>query len=153
MPCLPQVYHGVPVIAMPIYLDQYDFATKLVHRAGMGVKVDFHAFTEDSLLSAISEVLSNSTYRENAARASKLLRDRPLSAKEEFLYHVEYVIRHKGIGRMAPEALQHYSTLQLYGLDIWASLLGLAFGLLAIAGCGCMKCLRCCCRTRKVKTS
>lgn len=55
------VYHGVPVVAVPLFGDQYDNAERIVSR-GMGVKVDIATLTSDQLADAIKTVVSNPRY-------------------------------------------------------------------------------------------
>ena len=53
------VYHGVPMVAVPLFGDQYDNAQRLVSR-GMAVKVDIATLTSDELAQAIRTVLTDS---------------------------------------------------------------------------------------------
>ncbi len=111
-------FHGVPVVSIPIFVDQYDMAVKLTERAKMGVKVDFGTITSRALESAITEVLTNSTYRQNAKRTSKLFKDHPISAKERFYFYVDYIIRNNGASHLQMEAVQNLNTAQLYIVDV-----------------------------------
>ena len=52
------VYHGVPMVAVPLFGDQYDNAQRIVSR-GMGVKVDISTLTSDELADAIRTVISD----------------------------------------------------------------------------------------------
>lgn len=51
-------YHGVPIVAMPIFADQMSNAAS-VEKEGWGVRVEFATVTEVSLLHAIKNVLEN----------------------------------------------------------------------------------------------
>uniref|UniRef100_A0AAV2LRQ7 UDP-glucuronosyltransferase n=1 Tax=Knipowitschia caucasica TaxID=637954 RepID=A0AAV2LRQ7_KNICA len=70
------IYHGVPVVGVPVFFDQYDNLLRLEERGGAKIltlsKVD-----EDSILTHVQEVLSNQSYRENMQRLSRLHRDQP----------------------------------------------------------------------------
>ena len=50
------VYHGVPMVAVPLFGDQYDNAQRLVSR-GMAVKLDISTLTSDELEQAIRIVI------------------------------------------------------------------------------------------------
>ena len=52
------VYHGVPMVAVPLFGDQYDNAQRLVSR-GMAVKVDIATLTSDELANAIRTVAND----------------------------------------------------------------------------------------------
>lgn len=54
-------YHGVPVVAFPIWSDQPVHARQIV-RAGMGLWVDINSVTEDELHKAVSRILSEPRY-------------------------------------------------------------------------------------------
>ena len=56
------VYHGVPVVAVPLFGDQYDNAQRIVSR-GMGVKVDISTLTSDKLVDAIRTVIHDPRYK------------------------------------------------------------------------------------------
>lgn len=51
-------YHGVPVVAMPIGIDQIMNADKIVIE-GWAEKVDFSTLNEDDLMAAIQKVLQD----------------------------------------------------------------------------------------------
>lgn len=53
------IYHGVPGVANPIFLDQFGNAQKLVHRAKMGVSLDYKSFTEYGFAQALQEALDH----------------------------------------------------------------------------------------------
>ena len=61
----------------------------------MGVSLDTKTMTEWDLAHAIDKVLTNPTFKENAKITQTLLNDKLVEAKDEFLYPVKYVIRHK----------------------------------------------------------
>ncbi len=51
------VYHGVPMVAIPLFGDQFDNAQRVVSR-GMGVKLDITTLTSDELAKAIGIVIN-----------------------------------------------------------------------------------------------
>lgn len=52
------VYHGVPIVAFPVFADQGDNARRIVDR-GLGVTIDKNTITEEVVYSAIITVLNN----------------------------------------------------------------------------------------------
>lgn len=52
------VFHGVPLVAVPIFADQGDNARRVSER-GLGVTVDKTEISEEQIYSAITTVLSN----------------------------------------------------------------------------------------------
>ena len=117
------LYHGIPVVAIPLFVDQPSNAIRLVNRLNMGVMVDFRSMTEETLMTAIIEVINNQTYRDNAKKAQSLFRDQQTSPSSRVMYYIEYVIRHKSIGHLASRPLATLSFLQLWSIDVLTVLL------------------------------
>lgn len=91
------IYHGVPILAIPIFADQPMNAARAVE-GGYALKLAYRDpdFTEEKVEQLINELLNNPKYTENVKRRSELFHDRPMSPMETAVYWVEYVIRHKG---------------------------------------------------------
>ncbi|RZC38653.1 UDPGT, Glyco tran 28 C and/or NAD binding 10 domain containing protein, partial [Asbolus verrucosus] len=89
------VYHGVPVIGIPVFGDQkYNIAAAVSN--GYAVSIALNELTEEKLSWALNEILNNPKYRENVQKRSKLMHDQPLKPIDAAVYWVEHVIRHKG---------------------------------------------------------
>lgn len=50
--------HGVPILAIPIYGDQFQNA-KLAEENGMGIKMEFEDISSENILNAINKILDN----------------------------------------------------------------------------------------------
>ncbi|XP_060528216.1 UDP-glucosyltransferase 2-like [Cylas formicarius] len=109
-------YYGVPIIAVPFFLDQEGNAKRLVE-SGAAVYLPYKHLSESSLHAAVQEILTNKSYRQNAKLRSQLLRDRVVSPLDEAIYWVEYVLRH-GNGRHLRNTVMELSWLQVYLLDV-----------------------------------
>lgn len=114
-------YHGVPMLAIPLFGDQHDNANKMV-QAGYGQHVDILTFSEESFGAGLHEVLANPKYKENVQKFARLYRDRPLSARESFVYWTEYVLRHHGAGHMQ-SPLVHMNFIESNNLDVFGFIL------------------------------
>ncbi|KAK2186774.1 hypothetical protein NP493_189g02004 [Ridgeia piscesae] len=110
-------YNAVPVVAMPICTDGFRNALKLTS-AGMAFPLDFKTLTEDSLESAIWEVLNDTRYKRNASRVAALLSDTLVPPRDKFLYYVGYVIRHGGVAHWQADVLHTMNNWQLFNYDI-----------------------------------
>ena len=95
------IYHGVPIVAIPLFSDQPSNAHRLVQRLHMGILVVYQTMTEDTLRNAIRDVLLNDTYKENAMRARSLQLDQQTTPLSRVKFYIDYVIRHKGIDKLA----------------------------------------------------
>ncbi|KAL1490233.1 hypothetical protein ABEB36_012962 [Hypothenemus hampei] len=115
------VYFGVPIIAFPVFGDQKLNAARAIAK-GFAVKLEFPEIYEDTLSTALTELLENPKYRENAKRASNLLHDRPIEPIKLADFWIKYVVRHKGAPhlRVAAVGLPLY---KYYMLDVFAVIL------------------------------
>ena len=85
----------------------------------MGVALDIETMTEDDLAHAIQEVLTNTMYKENAKLAQTLLNDKLVEPRDEFLYWVNYVIRHKGAKHLLNRYAHNISMIEFMSLDVY----------------------------------
>ncbi|XP_044571308.1 UDP-glucosyltransferase 2 [Drosophila ananassae] len=118
--------YGVPVLGMPIYADQYPTINK-GKQEGLALVMDYRKITEEELRSNLLELLENPKFRNNMKQASKVFRDRPLSAMDTAMYWINYVIEHRG----APHLISVGAELtwyQFYLLDV----IGLAFAVVLL---------------------
>ncbi|XP_017134072.1 UDP-glucosyltransferase 2 [Drosophila elegans] len=114
-------YHGVPMVALPIFGDQHGNAG-VMEKSGYGVALDLLTITEDSLKEAVEEVLGNEKYRQAIGKFSALYRDRPLTPKQLVVYWTEYILKHRGAPHLQSPAV-HMSFIELNNLDIYALIL------------------------------
>ncbi|KAF6203897.1 hypothetical protein GE061_002234 [Apolygus lucorum] len=113
------VNYGVPVVAIPIFGDQFK-NVKIVVSRGIGVELDKRNLTENSLRWAIEEVANNAKYKEAVRKRSNILKDGPMKHVDEAVYWLEYVLRH---GRVLQPASLHMPFYQVYLLDVAAFLI------------------------------
>ncbi|XP_055850477.1 UDP-glycosyltransferase UGT5-like [Episyrphus balteatus] len=109
-------YHQVPMVALPVYGDQPTNADK-IQAKGHGLALDIHSMTENSFKEAVLEVMENDKYRNIVRQFSELYRDRPLTARQNTVYWIEYVIRHKGAPHMQ-SPLKRMNILQENSIDV-----------------------------------
>jgi glucuronosyltransferase len=112
------IFHGVPVIGIPIYADQYNNLLQ-INKLGFGKVLKFKDINVDNLRNMISDVLLHSSYQTNAKEVSRRFKDRPMSALDTAVFWIEYVIRNKGADFMKNPAIQlswsAYNMLDVYG--------------------------------------
>lgn len=124
-------FHGVPILAMPVYGDQLGNARQSV-ADGWAVQLDVDSVTHEQFANAIDEMLANQTYTENVQRISKLYRDRPESPLEAAVYWIEYVLRHRGARHMQ-SAMVHLNFFQRNLIDVFALFGACAYGVAKLA--------------------
>ncbi|XP_059808859.1 UDP-glucuronosyltransferase 2C1-like [Hypanus sabinus] len=97
------IYHGVPVIGMPLIFDQFDNIVRLESR-GAAKMLNVVTMHSADLLQALNEVINGTFYRDNMKKLSALHRDQPESPMERAVFWIEYVARHKGAGHLHSES-------------------------------------------------
>ena len=128
------LYHGVPTLGFPTFADQfYNCRRATVH--GIGLCLDLTTFTADDLVSAVHEILTNTSFRENAKRRSELYKDQPMTARERIVYWIEHVLKYGG-DHMHAHALDmpwyEYLMFDIFGFILLLTLGGLLFVMLCV---------------------
>ncbi|XP_027577425.1 UDP-glucuronosyltransferase 2A2-like isoform X1 [Pipra filicauda] len=134
------IYHGVPMVGIPMFADQHDNIAHVVAK-GAAVQVDFNTLKTQDLVDALNTVIYNTTYKENALKLSKIQHDQPVKPLDRAVFWIEFVMRHKGAKHLRP-ASHHLTWYQYHSLDVLAFL----FTCVAIAVFILVKCCLCCCR-------
>ncbi|CAJ1086676.1 UDP-glucuronosyltransferase 2B20-like [Xyrichtys novacula] len=93
------IYHGVPVVGLPLFFDQFDNILRLKVR-GAARMVEAGSLTEESFLEALKDVLETPSYSNNMKRLSQLHQDLPMSPMDTAVFWIEYVIRNKGAAHL-----------------------------------------------------
>ncbi|XP_069030555.1 UDP-glucuronosyltransferase 2A1-like [Embiotoca jacksoni] len=119
------IYHGVPVVGVPVFFDQYDNLLRLKERGAAKLLTLATVDKDDNFLNAIKEVLNEPSYRMNMQRLSRLHRDQPITPMDNAVFWIEFVMRHKGAAHLRSESfrLPWYS---YYSVDVVLSLLAAA---------------------------
>lgn len=124
---LEAVFHGVPIIGIPVYGDQYKNLIK-AEEAGTGTTLLYHDINEENLERILHEFLKDDSYLTRARELSRRFKDRPMSPLDTAMYWIEYVIRNKGADHIkSPSLNMNWITYNM--LDVYAFFL-IVFGLL-----------------------
>ncbi|XP_023122067.1 UDP-glucuronosyltransferase 1-2-like [Amphiprion ocellaris] len=142
------IYHGVPVLGIPLFFDQYDNLLRLQDRGAAKI-LQLGDVNGKTFEQGIKELLHQDSYRQNIQRMSRLHRDQPMAPMDQAVFWVEYVIRHKGAPHLRTEAykMPWYS---YYCLDVLLLLLT-AVTVLLMSTVAVFQFL-CCRRKRKAKS-
>ncbi|XP_078602355.1 UDP-glucuronosyltransferase 2C1-like [Branchiostoma floridae x Branchiostoma japonicum] len=140
------MHHGVPMVCLPLFTEQPANAARVVAR-GLGVKLDYSTVTSDQLYQAILHVVTNTSYRETAARLSRLHRDQPQPPMERAVWWIEHVIKHGRLPNLRARAVE-LPWYQYYLLDVVAFLLAVCAAVLGIVWYSCsFFCRKICCKS------
>ncbi|KAM8760998.1 UDP-glucuronosyltransferase 2C1-like isoform 1-T1 [Acanthopagrus schlegelii] len=143
------IYHGVPMVGIPMFADQPD---NMVHMKAKGAAIitDLNFITTEDLRDAINTVINDKSYKENAMRLSSIHHDRPVSPLDESVFWIEFTMRNKGAQHLRVQA-HELTWYQYHSLDVLVFLLTMVLLLIIIFIKTCRFCLRVCCG-RKGKT-
>ncbi|XP_037094196.1 UDP-glucuronosyltransferase 2B20-like [Pollicipes pollicipes] len=140
------VYNGVPMLAVPIFVDQHENALFLQHR-GLAIAVDRFNISTSLLETSLQRLLYTPSFRLKTRRAAAMWSRDPSAATERAAYWLQLAA---GFGSLEPFHLMdgHLSWAQFWLLDVVAvvavamvtALVGLCF------------CCRRCCRRRAMGT-
>ncbi|KAJ8246853.1 hypothetical protein GJAV_G00256100 [Gymnothorax javanicus] len=117
------IYHGVPVVGLPLLFDQFDNVLRLQVRGAARV-LEVSTLTTEEFLEALQDVLTNPFYRENMQRLSRLQHDQLTQPLDSAVYWTEYVMRNKGAAHLRSQAFS-MPWYAYHCLDVVALLLGL----------------------------
>ncbi|XP_034746504.1 UDP glucuronosyltransferase 5 family, polypeptide D1 [Etheostoma cragini] len=141
------IYHGVPVLGIPLFFDQYDNLLRLQER-GAGKIIQLADVNGDSFEQGINKVLYHDSYRQNMQRLSRLHRDQLVAPMDQAIFWVEFVMRHKGAPHLRTEAYK-MPWYAYHCLDVLLLILTTATVLL-LSTLAMFRFL--CCRGRTIKT-
>ncbi|KAM6950433.1 UDP-glucuronosyltransferase 2B17-like isoform 3-T4 [Lycodopsis pacificus] len=138
------IYHGVPIVGLPLLFDQHDNLFRIEVR-GAGKIIDVFSMNEDVFFQGIQEVLNEPSYRMNMQRLSGLHRDQPMKPLDTAVFWIEFVMRHKGAAHLRTESyrMPWYS---YHSVDVMLFLSGAVLIILGtfavLIRCLCSMCLR-----------
>ncbi|XP_064141804.1 UDP-glucuronosyltransferase 2A3 isoform X1 [Loxodonta africana] len=115
------IYHGVPMVGLPMFADQPD---NIIHMKAKGAAVDMNmnTMTSADFLNALRTVINDPSYKENVMRLSKIHHDQPLKPLDRAVFWIEFVMRHKGAKHLRPAA-HDLTWYQYHSLDVIGFLL------------------------------
>jgi len=113
------IYHGVPLIGIPMFADQPQNAD-LAKKHGLLVQLDWNSLEEKNFKGAIDTLLNDPKYQDNAKKLSALFKDRPKDPLELGVYWIEYVLRHNGAPHLRSVG-RKLTMLQYHSLDVIAA--------------------------------
>lgn len=117
------VHHGVPMVLMPFFGDQYQNAIAAQAR-GAAIVLKFDEMNEATLKHAVDEIFNNTRYLENARKLSKAYRDRPMTPLDTAVWWTEYIGRGNGVPYVRSERV-NMSWIQRNLVDVAAFLIAI----------------------------
>ncbi|KAF2360919.1 UDP-glucuronosyl/UDP-glucosyltransferase [Trinorchestia longiramus] len=106
------LYHGVPMLGLPIAFDQPRHCRKMEHKQ-YAVVLQWEEITPSSLAQHIDHMITNTTYRDRVLRVSQSIKAEKETGLERAVRYIEYTVEHD-------TDLLQYSGLHL---NLWQYLL------------------------------
>lgn len=89
------IYHGTPIIGIPIFGDQFLNMAR-AEANGYGIKIDYQSLNAKDLVDAINRMLTDKTYAQRVKDMSDRYKDQPMLPIDLATFWVEHIVRHKG---------------------------------------------------------
>ncbi|KAM6925541.1 UDP-glucuronosyltransferase 2A1-like [Xenentodon cancila] len=133
------IYHGVPVLGIPLILDQDDNMVRLKAR-GVAEIIEVTAMTVEALTSTLKNLVdAKSHYKQNMIKLSQLHHDKPIKPIDSAVFWIEYIMRHKGAPHLRTESYK-LPLYAYYNVDVMTAFLvtALLITTFSWASCRCM---------------
>lgn len=143
------IYHGVPVVGLPLFFDQPENLSRIKSKGG-AVMVDIATLDRSIFEEALKAAVYQPSYRERMQTLSRLHRDQPVKPLDLAVFWIEFVIRNKGAAHLQSHS-HKMSWLVYHSIDVIAALLSVA--LLLVFSCVLLvrSLWKCVARGKKVK--
>ncbi|XP_053451869.1 UDP-glucuronosyltransferase 2B4-like [Nycticebus coucang] len=134
------IYHGVPMVGIPLFADQPDNMAHM-RAKGAAVTLDFTTMSSADLLSALKTIINDPIYKENAVRLSRIHHDQPVKPLDRAVFWIEFVMRHGG-ARHLRAAAHDLMWVQYHSLDVIGFLLACGAAVMLVLTKSCLFCYR-----------
>ncbi|XP_037845308.2 UDP-glucuronosyltransferase 2B18 isoform X3 [Chlorocebus sabaeus] len=115
------IYHGVPMVGIPLFADQPDNIAHMKAK-GAAVRLDFDTMSSTDLVNALKTVINDPLYKENVMKLSRIQHDQPVKPLDRAVFWIEFVMRHKGAKHLRVAA-HDLTWFQYHSLDVIGCLL------------------------------
>ncbi|KAG5272176.1 hypothetical protein AALO_G00162480 [Alosa alosa] len=136
------IYHGVPMVGIPLFADQPDNLHHMKVK-GAAVILDFNKLESKDLVAALNTVINDPSYKESIVRLSRIHHDQPMKPLDEAVFWIEFVMRNKGAKHLRVQA-HNLSWYQYHSLDVIIFLLAIVGLFIFIVVKSCCFCFRKC---------
>ncbi|OCU00509.1 UDP-glucuronosyltransferase 2A2-like [Xenopus laevis] len=111
------IYHGVPIVGIPLFGDQYENILRLKTRGAAILLDNLADVTSEEIFSAVRLVIDDPSYGAAMKHLSKLHRDTPISPMNAAVFWTEFTMRHGGAGHLQAVG-NNLPWYQYYLLDV-----------------------------------
>ncbi|KAG8454750.1 hypothetical protein GDO86_001104 [Hymenochirus boettgeri] len=94
------IYHGVPVVGVPLFGDQYENIMRLKTRGAAILLDSLMGVTSQDIFHAVRLIIDDPSYRAAMKRLSRLHRDTPIAPLDAAVFWTEFTMRHGGASHL-----------------------------------------------------
>ncbi|XP_042564028.1 UDP-glucuronosyltransferase 2B17-like isoform X2 [Clupea harengus] len=115
------IYHGIPIVGLPIVFDQPDNLSRMVAR-GTAKVLDIATLDRAVFVETLRAVLYEPSYRENMQRLSRIHHDQPMKPLDRAIFWIEFVMRNGGAPHLRTQSFR-MSWVAYHSIDVILTLL------------------------------
>ncbi|XP_078533412.1 UDP-glucuronosyltransferase 3A1-like [Lissotriton helveticus] len=112
------IYHGVPVLGIPLFGDQFDNIVRAVAKQ-IGIAIPAEQLTMKRFAMSMKQLIEDPSYKLAATAQSKIHRSEPLPPDQKLVRWIEHIIASKGGAHLRPYSSQQ-PWYEHYLLDVTA---------------------------------
>ncbi|XP_066592655.1 UDP-glycosyltransferase UGT5-like [Prorops nasuta] len=128
------IFHGVPLLVIPVIGDQV-FQAKRIVSLGIGERVRLGELTKQSLHDAAENVINDKSYKRNVLAAKEIFRDMPKNGLKHAIWWIEYTMRTKENNDLFHCSISDEAWYKKFDLDIVAFLSIVLFSIIILIAC------------------
>ncbi|XP_069077078.1 UDP-glucuronosyltransferase 3A1-like isoform X2 [Pleurodeles waltl] len=114
------IYHGVPVLGIPLFGDQFDNMVRVTEKK-MGIAIPSKQLTRERFTTTMKQLIEDPRYKLAAAAQSKIHRSEPFPPDQKLVRWIEHIIACKGGAHLRPYSI-HQPWYRQCLLDVMAFL-------------------------------
>ncbi|OCU02602.1 hypothetical protein XELAEV_18008366mg [Xenopus laevis] len=111
------IYHGIPMVAIPLFFDQFDNAVRIKAKH-LGTFIPKDQLKAEKLANAIRDVIGGESYKNSAMHLSLIQRSQPFPKDQQIVRWVEHIVKVGGTDHLIPYSYQQ-PLYQQYLLDVF----------------------------------
>ncbi|CEF60714.1 UDP-glucuronosyl/UDP-glucosyltransferase family-containing protein [Strongyloides ratti] len=110
------VYHGIPVLGIPLTTFSYDNILRITERKA-GLMIEKHQWNTKNFINAINKITQSPSFKEEMSLFQDMVVDTPYTELEHASFWVEFIVRHQEVPH-ARSGADKLNVLQYFMIDV-----------------------------------